>query len=106
VTQTPPSDAGPESDAGSPGDAATDDAPDSAPDPAIEQMHDRADDALEALMLNFWASLAANTTTYDWMFPHYWEAALDETQRRGANAFTGTPLMFFNLQNERGWLDG
>jgi hypothetical protein len=49
---------------------------DAAPDPGIEQMHVRADGALSALMLNYWASLAANTTTYDWMFAHYWDAVL------------------------------
>ena len=75
-------------------------------DPAVEGMHLRADQALASLMLLYWPTLAANTTTYDWMYAHYWDAVLDETERRGPNAFTGTPRMFFELQAQRGWLDG
>lgn len=95
------------------GSASTPDAPsadgtvaDAGPNPDIEAMHVRADEALYALMLNDWASIAANTTTYDWMYAHYWDAVLDATERRGPTAFTGTPKMFFELQQQRGWLDG
>ena len=95
-----------DSGSGSPKDAAATDAADAAPNPDIEAMHVRADDALSALMLNDWASLAANTTTYDWMYAHYWDAVLDATERRGPNAFSGTAKMFFELQQKRGWLDG
>lgn len=96
---TPPAipDAGPDPDAS---DAA---AP---PDPAIEQMHARADQALSTLMLSFWPALRGNTTTYDWMYAHYWDAVLDAAERRGANAFAGTARMFYELQSQRGWLDG
>ena len=74
--------------------------------PAAEAMQTRADQALSALMLNFWPSLRSNTTVYDWMYAHYWDAVLDATERRGTNAFSGTARMFFELQAERGWLDG
>ena len=100
------------SDATTPLDAAASDAspdaspPDAAPDPSIEDMHTRADDALSTFMLTFWPQLAANTTTYDWMYAHYWDAVLDATERRGPNAFSGTAKMFFELQAKRGWLDG
>jgi predicted alpha-1,6-mannanase (GH76 family) len=75
-------------------------------DPVAETMQTRADEALSALMLNFWPALRANTTTYDWMYAHYWDAVLDATERRGPNAFSGTARMFYELQNQRGWLDG
>jgi predicted alpha-1,6-mannanase (GH76 family) len=78
---------------------------DAAPDPAVEAMHVRADQALATLMLNFWPNIATNTTTFDWMYAHYWDAVLDATERRGANAFTGTLKMFYELQQQRGWFD-
>ena len=70
-------------------------------------MHTRADQALAALMLHFWPSLRSNTTVYDWMYAHYCRTlTIDATERRGANAFSGTARMFFELQGQRGWLDG
>jgi predicted alpha-1,6-mannanase (GH76 family) len=78
---------------------------DLAPDPAIEEMHRRADSALSTLMLNFWPMLAANTTTFDWMYAHYWDAVLDAAERRGKNAYAGTVSMFYELQAKRGWFD-
>lgn len=118
----PQSDAAPAKDASAPDaaidastDAAHEDAraEDAAPldaakpvDPAIEQMHARADEALAQLMLTFWPALRANTTVYDWMYAHEWEAVLDAAERRGPNAFAGTARMFFELQKQRGWLDG
>src|SRR5207302_3904655 len=94
-----------------PGDASA--APDLSPatpadlavDPAIEEMHARADRALATLMLNFWATIRANTTTFDWSYAHYWDAVLDASERRGKNAFAGTARMFYELQDKRGWLD-
>src|SRR5438067_1886477 len=74
-------------------------------DPAIEEMHARADRALATWMLNFWATVRANTTTYDWSYAHYWDAVLDASERRGKNAFAGTARMFYELQDKRGWLD-
>jgi predicted alpha-1,6-mannanase (GH76 family) len=79
--------------------------PDLLPDPAIEEMHRRADSALSTLMLNFWPAIAANTTTFDWMYAHYWDALLDAAERRGKNAYSGTVSMFYELQAQRGWLD-
>jgi predicted alpha-1,6-mannanase (GH76 family) len=96
-------------DAGSHGNGASADGGDDgvAPvDPIAEAMQARADEALSTLMLNFWPTLRANTTTYDWMYAHYWDAVLDATERRGPNAFSGTARMFYELQNQRGWLDG
>jgi len=75
-------------------------------DPAIKQMHQRADQLLATLMLADWPDLRANTTTYDWMYAHYWDAVLDAAERRGKNAFAGTARMFYDLQSQRGWLDG
>jgi predicted alpha-1,6-mannanase (GH76 family) len=75
-------------------------------DPVAEAMHTRADEALSTLLLNFWPALRANTTTFDWMYAHYWDAVLDAAQRRGPNAFSGTARMFYELQNQRKWLDG
>jgi predicted alpha-1,6-mannanase (GH76 family) len=86
-------------------DSGTDSNADAAADPAIEQMHVRADQALSALMLNFWGNIASNTTTYDWMYAHYWDAVLDAAERRGPNAYAGAVRMFFELQQKRGWLD-
>jgi predicted alpha-1,6-mannanase (GH76 family) len=79
--------------------------PDLLPDPAIEEMHRRADTALSTLMLNFWPTISANTTTFDWMYAHYWDALIDAAQRRGKNAYAGTVSMFYELQAKRGWLD-
>jgi predicted alpha-1,6-mannanase (GH76 family) len=82
--------------------------PDLAPDPAlaaIEAMHGRADQALQTLMLRFWPTLRSNTTVYDWSYAHYWDALLDAGERRGHNAFAGSVRMFYDLQNQRGWLD-
>jgi predicted alpha-1,6-mannanase (GH76 family) len=76
-----------------------------APDPAIELMHQRADSALSTLMLNFWPQLAANTTVFDWSYAHYWDALVDAGERRGPNAYSGTVLMFYQLQDKRGWTD-
>jgi predicted alpha-1,6-mannanase (GH76 family) len=88
------------------GDATTGGTADAAIDPVAEAMQTRADDLIETLMLNYWSSLASNTTSYDWKYAHYWDGVLDATQRRGANAFSGTAKMFFDLQQKRGWFDG
>jgi predicted alpha-1,6-mannanase (GH76 family) len=81
--------------------------PDAAPppDPAIAELHSRADEALARLMLNFWPTLRANTTVFDWSYAHYWDAVVDAAERRGGNAYSGTVRMFFELQNQRGWTD-
>jgi predicted alpha-1,6-mannanase (GH76 family) len=80
--------------------------PDFAVDPAIsEEMHARADRALSTLMLNFWPTIRANTTTFDWSYAHYWDAVLDASERRGKNAYAGAARMFYELQDKRGWLD-
>ena len=78
---------------------------DMTPDPNIELMHERADTAIATLMLNFWPSLAANTTVFDWSYAHYWDALVDAAERRGDNAYSGTISMFYQLQNQRGWTD-
>ena len=78
---------------------------DMTPDPNIELMHERADTAIATLMLNFWPSLAANTTVFDWSYAHYWDALVDAAERRGDNAYSGTIAMFYQLQNQRGWTD-
>jgi predicted alpha-1,6-mannanase (GH76 family) len=75
------------------------------PDPSIELMHQHADSALSTLMLNFWPTLLANTTVFDWSYAHYWDALVDAAERRGANAYSGTILMFYQLQDQRGWTD-
>ena len=46
-------------------------------DPEIEIMHQRADQAIETLLLDYWPQLLSDTTTIDWKFPHYWDALLD-----------------------------
>ena len=78
---------------------------DMTPAPNIELMHGRADTAIATLMLNFWPTLAANTTVFDWSYAHYWDALVDAAERRGDNAYSGTILMFYQLQNQRGWTD-
>jgi predicted alpha-1,6-mannanase (GH76 family) len=75
------------------------------PDPAIEQMHQRADSAVATLMLGDWTTLKANTTVYDWQYAHIWDAVVDASERRGANAYAGTLRMLYELQDQRGWLD-
>ncbi|HVH47077.1 MAG TPA: glycoside hydrolase family 76 protein [Labilithrix sp.] len=92
---TPLEDAG--EDAGQ-SDAGTD-AP--AADPAIEAMHQRADRALEALMLQYWSQLR-DTDTY-WTYAHDWDVVLDGAERRGPNAYSGTIRMFYESRNARGW---
>jgi hypothetical protein len=86
-------------DAGSTHDAGT------MPDPAVETLHSHADILLQTLMLRFWPTLSANTSVYDWMYAHYWDAVLDATERRGKHAFAATARMFFELQKQRGWFD-
>jgi predicted alpha-1,6-mannanase (GH76 family) len=80
-------------------------APDLLPDPAIEEMHVRADRALQTLLLSYWPTLRANTTVFDWSYAHYWDALLDAGERRGKNAFAGSVRMFYDLQAQRGWFD-
>lgn len=69
--------------------------------PALEEMHQRADRALEALMVHYWAQLR-DTDTY-WTYAHDWDVVLDGAERRGTNAFSGTIRMFFESRDARGW---
>lgn len=71
------------------------------PDPAIEEMHVRADRGLEALMLRYWSQLR-DTDTY-WTYAHDWDVVLDGAERRGPTAYTGTIRMFYESRNARGW---
>jgi predicted alpha-1,6-mannanase (GH76 family) len=72
-------------------------------DPSAEAAHQRADDALATLLLNFLPTISS-PTGYDGALGMYWDAVFDAADRRGANAFPGTAQMFFDIQRKRLWL--
>ncbi len=87
-----------------PGDsAAAVDGADAAIDPAIAEMHDRADQAASTMMLRYWSQLSTQTNNSYWTYAHDWDVILDAYERRGPGAYAGTLRMFYEVQNARGW---
>ena len=78
---------------------------------AAIQAHANADDAVEAMLLNFWdqnlgyldAVQHTSGATGYWTFQQAWDAVLDAVERHGGARFTGTLRTLYNAQNAIGW---
>jgi predicted alpha-1,6-mannanase (GH76 family) len=104
-------DAGPDGDSAMPNDGPS--AIDAAPLPLDPtSTHERADDAVEAMLLSFWQqklgylsafpASAAAATGY-WTFAEAWDAVLDAVERHGGARFQGTLRTFYDAQEAYGW---
>jgi predicted alpha-1,6-mannanase (GH76 family) len=83
------------------------DAEGGAPSPDLTALNAHADDALEALLLNFWnrqyfVETPGNPPPAS-TFAQAWEVALAAADRHHQARFTGTFQMFFDVQAQAGW---
>jgi len=77
--------------------------------------HQRADQALQSLLLKFWGASAQylgaaypsnGTNTSYWTFAQGWDALMDGVERTGGQQYSGLIESFYEGQNAKGWTDG